>query len=43
MDAVKALLKGQAKLQGDMAKVLRATKAAKEMVNTSANIDTQYW
>ncbi len=43
LDAVKALLKGQAKLQGDMAKVLKATKAAKEMVNTSANIDTQYW
>jgi len=43
LDAVKAMLKGQAKLQGDMAKVLRATKAAKEMVNTSANIDTQYW
>ena len=43
LDGVKALLGGQAKLKGDMAKVMRATKAASEMVNTAASIDTEYW
>lgn len=43
LDGVKALLKGQAKLKGDMAKVLKATKAAKEMVNTATVIDTEGW
>ncbi|MFX0133685.1 MAG: sterol carrier protein [Candidatus Hodarchaeota archaeon] len=43
LDSVKALLGGQAKLQGDMAKVMRATKAAAEMVNTSTEIDTEFW
>ena len=43
LDSVKALLGGQAKLQGDMAKVMRATKAAQEMVSTSAQIDTEFY
>lgn len=43
LDSVKALLGGQAKLQGDMAKVMRATKAAQEMVNTTTIIDTEFW
>ena len=43
LDSVKALLGGQAKLQGDMAKVMRATKAAQEMVNTTTVIDTEFW
>lgn len=43
LDSVKALLGGQAKLQGDMAKVMRATKAAQEMVNTTTLIETEFW
>ncbi len=43
LDSIKALLGGQAKLQGDMAKVMRATKAAAEMVNTTTTIDTEFW
>lgn len=43
LDSIKALLGGQAKLQGDMAKVMRATKAAAEMVNTTTIIDTEFW
>ncbi|MFX1555992.1 MAG: sterol carrier protein [Promethearchaeota archaeon] len=43
LDSIKALLGGQAKLQGDMAKVMRATKAAAEMVNTSTQIATEFW
>ncbi len=43
LDAVKALLGGQAKLQGDMAKVMRATKAAQEMVSTTAQIETEFY
>ncbi len=42
LDPVRALLGGQAKLQGDMAKVMRATKAAQEMVATSASLDTEF-
>ena len=43
LDAVKALLGGQAKLQGDMAKVMRATKAAQEMVTTTTLIETEFY
>ena len=43
VDGTKALLSGQAKLQGDMGKVMRAAKAAAELSNTSAAIDTQWY
>ncbi len=43
LDAIKALLKGKAKLKGDMAKVLKSTKAAKEMVVTTTIIKTELW
>lgn len=43
LDPIRALLSGQAKLQGDMAKVMRATKAAQAMVSTTANIDTDFY
>ena len=33
LDPIRGLLSGKFKLQGDMAKVMRATKAAVEMVN----------
>lgn len=42
VDPIRALLSGQAKLQGDMAKVMRATKAAQEMVITTTTIDTEF-
>ena len=42
LDPIRALLGGQAKLQGDMAKVMRATKAAQEMVATTTKIDTEF-
>ncbi len=43
LDPVRGLLSGQAKIQGDMAKVLKATDAAKELVNTGGTIDTIYF
>ena len=43
LDPIRALLGGQAKLQGDMAKVMRATKAAQEMVVTTTKIETEFW
>jgi len=42
VDPIRALLSGQAKLQGDMAKVMRATKAAQEMVITTTTIETEF-
>ena len=43
LDSVKALLTGKARLQGDMAKVMRATKGAQEMINSTNAIDTEFW
>ena len=43
LDSIRALLSGQAKLQGDMAKVMRATKAAQAMVDTTTKIDTEFY
>ena len=43
LDPVRALLSGQAKLVGDMAKIMRATKAAQELVRTTTLIDTEFY
>lgn len=43
LDPVRGLLSGQAKIQGDMAKVLKATDAAKELVRTGTLIDTEFF
>ncbi|MFX1557320.1 MAG: SCP2 sterol-binding domain-containing protein [Promethearchaeota archaeon] len=43
LDPIRALLSGQAKLQGDMAKVMRATKAAQELVVTTTIIETEFY
>ncbi|MFX0071092.1 MAG: SCP2 sterol-binding domain-containing protein [Candidatus Hermodarchaeota archaeon] len=43
LDPIRALLSGQAKLQGDMAKVMRATKAAQELVVSTTTFDTEFW
>ncbi len=43
LDPIRGLLSGQAKIQGNMAKVLKATDAAKELVRTAGMIDTEYF
>ncbi|MFX1297952.1 MAG: SCP2 sterol-binding domain-containing protein [Promethearchaeota archaeon] len=42
LDGTKALLMGKAKLKGDMAKVMRAVKAAQELTRTAASLDTEF-
>lgn len=42
LDGTKALLMGKAKLKGDMAKVMRAVKAAQELTKTAASLDTEF-
>jgi putative sterol carrier protein len=41
-DAIQGLLTGKFKLQGDMAKVLRAVRAAKELVETTGKVPTEF-
>lgn len=43
LDPIRALLSGQAKIQGDMAKILRATDAAKELVASATAIETEFY
>ena len=43
LDPIRGLLSGQAKIQGNMAKVLKATDAAKELVKTAGEIDTEWF
>ncbi len=43
LDPIRALLSGQAKVTGDMPKVLRATEAAKELVVSATRIDTEFY
>jgi putative sterol carrier protein len=43
LDPVRGLLSGQAKIVGNMAKILKATDAAKELVRTSTQIDTEFY
>jgi putative sterol carrier protein len=40
---IRALLSGQAKVSGDMAKVLRATEAAKQLVESATTLDTEFY
>ncbi len=42
LDPLKGILTRQFKLVGDKAKVMRATKAAKELVNTAQKIPTEF-
>jgi len=42
IDPIQGLLTGKFKLQGSMMKVMRYTKAAKEMVNTTAMVQTEF-
>ena len=43
LDPIRALLSGQSKVMGDMPKILRATEAAKELVASAANIETEFY
>jgi putative sterol carrier protein len=43
LDPIRALLSGQAKIKGDMAKILKATDAAKELVRTGTMVDTEFY
>ncbi|MFW9788951.1 MAG: hypothetical protein ACFFE2_16325 [Candidatus Thorarchaeota archaeon] len=43
LDPIRALLSGQAKVEGDMPKILRATEAAKELVASAASIETEFF
>jgi putative sterol carrier protein len=42
IDPIQGLLTGKFKLQGSMMKVMRFTKAAKEMVNTTTIVQTEF-
>ena len=42
LDPIRGLLSGQAKLTGEMAKVLKATDAAKELVRSATFVDTEF-
>jgi putative sterol carrier protein len=42
IDPIQGLLTGKFKLQGDMAKVLRAVRAAKELVETAGKVPTEF-
>ncbi|MCK5389912.1 MAG: SCP2 sterol-binding domain-containing protein [Candidatus Thorarchaeota archaeon] len=43
LDPIRGLLSGKSKIQGNMAKVLKATDAAKELVRTASMIDTEFY
>ncbi len=43
LDPIRGLLSGKAKIAGDMAKILKATDAAKELVRTASLVDTEYF
>ena len=43
LDPIRALLAGKMKLKGDMAKVLRATRAAQELVVSSTMVETEFF
>jgi len=43
LDPIRGLLSGRAKIQGEMAKVLKATDAAKELVRSSSKVDTEFY
>jgi len=42
LDSTKALITRQSKLTGNMAKIMRYTKAASELTNCSANVPTEW-
>jgi putative sterol carrier protein len=43
LDPIRGLLAGKFKLKGDMAKILRATRAASELVNSTTTFETEFY
>lgn len=43
LDPIQALMQGKLKLKGDMAKVMRAVKAAQQLVVSTTMVDTQFY
>jgi len=43
LDPIRGLLAGKFKLKGDMAKILKATRASLELVNSTTMIDTEFY
>lgn len=43
LDPIQGLMAGKFKLVGNMAKVMRATKAAQELVNATTMIETEFY
>lgn len=43
LDPIRGLLAGKFKVKGDMAKILKATRAASELVNSTTTIDTEFY
>jgi len=43
LDPIQGLMAGKFKLVGNMAKVMRATKAAQELVNSTTMIETEFY
>jgi len=43
LDPIQGLMAGKFKLVGNMAKVMRATKAAQELVNSTTMVDTEFY
>ncbi|TXT57254.1 MAG: hypothetical protein BAJALOKI2v1_500007 [Promethearchaeota archaeon] len=43
LDPIQGLMAGKFKLEGNMAKVMRATKAAQELVNSATMVDTEFY
>ena len=43
LDPIQGLMAGKFKLVGNMAKVMRATKAAQELVNSTTKVETEYF
>lgn len=43
LDPIRGLLAGKFKLKGDMAKVLKATRAAAELVNSTTAFNTEFY
>ncbi|MFX0178504.1 MAG: SCP2 sterol-binding domain-containing protein [Candidatus Hodarchaeota archaeon] len=43
LDPIRGLLAGKFRLKGDMAKILKATRATMELVNSTTTIDTEFY
>ena len=43
LDPIQGLMAGKFKLVGNMAKVMRATKAAQELVNSTTMVETEFY